>query len=169
MRYERSLSATGEAPSRVRAGPPSPADRSRTLPWHLRLYVVVLALMMLHAIGLMIAATITTANPSLVRGTRVPPWSHVTFYLVTNFILVVYTGYLMALIVKRRRSAILHNGVVCVLTITLHVAWHALGMKSTIGMVADSMPIVLGVVYFTMSVSVRQALVEHGERVATHT
>jgi hypothetical protein len=114
-------------------------------------YVVVLLFVIVHAIGLMIAATIITANPSLVPGTSVRGWDEVTFYLVTNLVLVVYGGALVRLILKRRRSAILHNYALCGLTICFHVLWHQLGMKSTTGLFVDSMPAVLGAIYFGLS------------------
>jgi hypothetical protein len=123
-------------------------------------YVVVLLFVIVHAIGLMIAATIITANPSLVPGTSARGWGEVTFYLVTNLVLVVDGGAVAWLIVKRRRSAILHNYALCGLTICFHVVWHALGMKSTTGLFVDSMPAVLGAIYLATSASARQALVD---------
>jgi hypothetical protein len=75
-------------------------------------------------------------------------------------LLVVYGGAVAWLIVKRRRSAILHNYALCGLTIYFHVVWHALGMKSTTGLFVDSMPAVLGAIYFATSASARQALVD---------
>jgi hypothetical protein len=130
--------------------PPGGGERSRPLPWHLRVYVVVLFLVIVHAIGLMIAATVITANPSLVPGS-VPGWGEVTLYLVTNMVLVVYGGAVVWLIVKRRRCAIVHNYALCGLTICFHVVWHALGMKSTTGLFVDSMPALVGAIYFATS------------------
>jgi hypothetical protein len=44
--------------------------------------------------------------------------------------------------------------------VCFHVVWHALGMKSTIGLFVDSMPALLGASYFATSASVRRALVD---------
>jgi hypothetical protein len=146
--------------TREGATPPGSGERSRPLPWHLHVYVVVLLFVIVHAVGLMIAATIIRANPSLVPGTSVPGWGEMTFYLVTNLVLVAYGGAVAWLIVKRRRSAILHNYALCGLTICFHVVWLAHGMKSTTGVFVDSMPAPSGAIYFATSASVRQALVE---------
>jgi hypothetical protein len=114
----------------------------------LRAYLLVLVLVMVHAIGLMIAATIISFNPSLVGRASFVPWSYLVFYLVTNLVLCAYIVALLVLVTKRRRSAVIHNCVFSSLTIVFHAAWHMLGMKSTIGMVIDSMPAVVGMLYF---------------------
>src|SRR5262245_39893979 len=103
----------------------------------------------------MIAATIITANPSLVPGTTVRGWGEVTFYLVTNLVLILYGAALVRLIVKRRRSAVLHNYTLCGLTICTHLVWYEFGLKSTIGVFVDSLPALLGSIYFATSRSVR--------------
>jgi hypothetical protein len=154
------VSTFDAALTRLGAAPHGGGEGRRPLPWQLRVYVVVLLFVIVHAIGLMIAAITITANPSLVPGTSVRGWGEVTFYLVTNLVLVFYGGAVAWLIGKRRRSAILHNYVLCGLTICFHVVWHALGMKSTTGLFVDSMAALVGAIYFATSASVRQALVD---------
>lgn len=78
--------------------------------------------------------------------------------MVTNCLLGAYVIVLLWLIRTKRRIAILHNYVYCATSIGCLVAWNALGMKSPIGTVIDSLPGVVGIVYFATSVRVRRTL-----------
>ncbi|RLP86010.1 DUF2569 family protein [Micromonospora sp. BL4] len=121
-------------------------------------YVVVLVLLLIHGIGLTIATLVIDANPSLVGMTELGPESHIVFYVVTNCLLAVYTVVLLWLICTRRRAAIVHNYLYCAISIGCLVAWNVLGMKSPIGTVIDSLPGIVGIVYFANSTRVKRTL-----------
>jgi hypothetical protein len=121
-------------------------------------YVVLLVLLLIHGIGLTIATLVIDANPALVGMTNLGPESHIVFYVVTNCLLAVYTLVLLWLICTKRRAAIAHNYLYCALSISCLVAWNLLGMKSPIGTVIDSLPGVVGIVYFAKSTQVKHTL-----------
>ncbi|PWR10157.1 hypothetical protein DKT68_09760 [Micromonospora acroterricola] len=121
-------------------------------------YVVVLVLLLIHGIGLTIATLVIDANPSLVGMTDLGPESHIVFYVVTNSFLAVYILVLLWLICTRRRAAIVHNYLYCAISIGCLVAWNVLGMKSPVGTVIDSVPSIVGIVYFANSTRVKRTL-----------
>lgn len=121
-------------------------------------YMVVLVLLLIHGIGLTIATLVIDANPSLVEMTDLGPESHIVFYVVTNCLLAVYILVLLWLIRTKRRAAIVHNYLYCAISIGCLVAWNLLGMKSPIGTVIDSLPGVVGIVYFATSIRVKRTL-----------
>lgn len=124
----------------------------------LAVYVVVLAIGFLHGLGLTVASVIIHANPSHAGLSAPLPWGYIAFYLVSNVILAAYAVVLVRLIVKKRKSAIAHNAVYCILTIIFLAAWHFLGMKSLVGTVVDSLPGVVGILYFALSARVKETL-----------
>ena len=124
----------------------------------LAVYVVVLAIGFLHGLGLTVASVIIHANPSQAGLSAPLPWGYIAFYLVSNVILAAYAVVLVRLIVKKRKSAIAHNAVYCILTIIFLAAWHFLGMKSLVGTVVDSLPGVVGILYFALSARVKETL-----------
>ena len=133
----------------------------------LAVYVVVLGVLIVHGLGLTVAAVIVNANPSLGDLDEPSPWSHIAFYAATNAILVFYTVVVMRLILHKRRSAIPHNAALAVLTTTFLVIWHLLGMKSLIGVIVDSAPGFVGIIYLARSERVTQTLVRRrGESTA---
>lgn len=124
----------------------------------LAVYLVILAILILHGLVLTVAAVIVNANPSLGGLSEPVPWSYIAFYIVTNAILAVYTVVVMRLIVTKRRSAVTHNAIWAILTVAFLVAWHFLGMKSLVGVFADSAPGLLGVLYLALSPRVKETL-----------
>jgi hypothetical protein len=136
----------------------APVEHRRRLGGLLLGYAVLLAVLLLHGVGLTIAALVVEANPSLVGLTDLGQGSHITFYVVTNVLLAGYLVLLLWLIGTKRRAAIVHNYLYCVFSIGCLVAWHALGMKSTVGTVLDSLPGIAGILYFATSTRVRQTL-----------
>jgi hypothetical protein len=121
-------------------------------------YVVLLVVLLIHGIGLTVATLIVDADPSLVGMTDLGPTSHVAFYVVTNCLLAGYIVLLLWLIWTGRRAAIVHNYLYCAFSIGCLLAWHGLGMKSNIGTVVDSLPAVVGSLYFANSARVRRTL-----------
>ncbi|SIM77722.1 hypothetical protein SAMN04489832_1967 [Micromonospora cremea] len=115
-------------------------------------------LLLIHGIGLTIATLVIDANPALVGMTDLGPDSHIVFYVVTNCLLAVYILVLLWLICTKRRAAILQNHLYCAISIGCLVAWNVLGMKSSIGTVIDSLPSVVGIVYFAKSARVKRTL-----------
>lgn len=124
----------------------------------LAVYVVVLGILIVHGLGLTVAAVIVNANPSLGDLDEPVPWSHIVLYAATNAILMGYTVVVMRGILHRRRSAIIHNAVLALLTTTFLGTWHLLGMKSPIGVVVDSAPGLVGIVYLARSKRAAQTL-----------
>jgi hypothetical protein len=125
----------------------------------LAVYVVVVGIGFLHGLGLTVASVIINANPSPAGLSAPLPWGYVAFYLVGNVILAAYAVVLVRLIAKKRKSAIAHNAVYGILTIIFLAAWHFLGMKSLVGTVVDSLPGVVGILYFALSARVKETLV----------
>jgi hypothetical protein len=150
--------ATASDPAhQVRGG--SERHQPRRIGGLLAVYLVVLGLVVVHGLGLTVAAVVVNANPSL-GGLREPiPWSYIAFYIVTNVIVAAYAVVLMLLIVKKRKRAVVHNAGYAILTIIFLVIWHFLGMKSVLGVVIDSMPGLVGMLYFALSARVRETLV----------
>ncbi len=124
----------------------------------LAVYVVVLGIGFLHGLGLTVAAVIINANPSHAGLSAPLPWGYIAFYVVSNVILAAYAVVLMRLIVKKRKCAITHNAIYGILTIIFLVVWHFLGMKSLLGVVVDSVPGVVGILYFALSARVKETL-----------
>lgn len=134
------------------------SQESRPIRVLLAAYVVVHGILILHGLGLTVAAVIVNANPSLAGLSEPLPWTYIAFYIVTNVVLVLYSVVLMYLILTRRRSAIVHNAIWAILTVGCLVAWHFLGMKSVVGVVADSAPGLVGMLFLALSPGVRQTL-----------
>ena len=67
--------------------------------------------------------------------------------------------YLFILMKRRRRSAIIHNIIFSILSVVFLVTWHAIGEKSTMGTLVDSIPSLVIVVYFLLSRRVRKTFV----------
>lgn len=124
----------------------------------LAVYVVVLAIGFLHGLGLTVASVIINASPSHAGVSAPVPLGSIAFYLASNVILAAYAVVLVRLIVKKRKSAIAHNAAYGILTIIFLAAWHFLGMKSLTGTVVDSLPGVVGIVYFALSTRVKETL-----------
>jgi hypothetical protein len=122
-------------------------------------YVIVLGILFIHGLGLTVAAVVVNANPSLGGLSEPLSWGYIAFYVVTNVILAAYTVVLMRLIFKKRKPAIVHNAVYAILTIIFLVIWHFLGMKSPLGAIIDSVPGLVGMLYFARSTRVKETLV----------
>jgi hypothetical protein len=133
--------------------------RARRLGGLLAAYLVLLGILIVHGLGLTIAAVIVNANPSLGGLRESLPWGYIVFYVATNVVLASYSGVLIRLIVQKRKSAVVHNAVWAIMTIVFLVIWHALGMKSEVGVVIDSVPALVGMLYVALSVRVKETLV----------
>lgn len=103
-------------------------------------YIVVLAILLLHGAELTIASIIIYAHPSAAGLHTFIPLSSLLFYVATNTFLTLYTVALFILIAQRRRSAIIHNILYNVLSVAFLVAWHFAGEKSNIGTFVDAAP-----------------------------
>jgi hypothetical protein len=124
----------------------------------LAVYLVMLAILVLHGLGLTVAAVVVNGNPSLADLSEPLPWSYIVLYIVTNVILAAYTLAVMKLIVTKRRSAVFHNAIWAILTVVFLVIWHLLGMKSLLGTFVDSVPGLAGILYLARSRRVGQTL-----------
>jgi len=126
----------------------------------LLIYVIALGLLALHGLGLTVATLIVNADPSLVGMNSFVPLSSLLLYVISNLLLVLYTVVLYILMFKRLKSAIINNVIFHVLSIAFLVSWHIVGMKSTLGMVIDSTPGVVGVWYVLASRRVRSTFTQ---------
>ncbi|MEU8234284.1 hypothetical protein AB0C12_32250 [Actinoplanes sp. NPDC048967] len=123
-------------------------------PRGLVVYFVALVGLALHGLALTIASLIIAADPSLVGLTSFVPARALTFYVTSNASLILYTVVLFVPMGKRKRSAVAHNVVFNVLSPAFLLGWHAMDMKSTVGLAIDAIPPVLMAAYF---VTCRQA------------
>ena len=126
----------------------------------LLVYVIALGLLALHGLGLTVATLIVNADPSLAGLNSFVPLPSLLLYVISNLLLVMYTVVLYILMFKRRKSAIINNVIFNVLSIAFLVSWHIVGMKSTLGMVIDSTPGVVGVWYVLASRRVRSTFTQ---------
>ncbi|WP_433361758.1 hypothetical protein ACQPZX_29090 [Actinoplanes sp. CA-142083] len=125
--------------------------------WFL-VYVIVLAVLAAHGLELTIASLIIGADPSLAGLATFVPAYALTFYVISNLLLILYTVLLFMLITKRKRSAIVHSVIFNILSIVFLVTWHAFHMKSTVGVVIDTAPNIVLIAYILTSKRVRQTL-----------
>lgn len=120
------------------------------------MYVVALVMQALHSLGLTVGAVVVYANPARAGLTSFVPLEALWFYVVTNLGFALYTAVVLALMIRRRKAAIVHSVVLNALAVLVLVSWHVLGEKSPVGTVVDSLPNVVGVVYVLRSRRVRR-------------
>ena len=142
--------------------PEKPAVQRGELPgikgW-LLVYMVLLAVLLLHGAGLTIGSIVIYAGPSAEGLHSIVPLAFLLFYVATNVILAVYGVCLFILMRRRRRSAIINNVVFNILAVVFLVTWHLFGEKSNIGTVIDAVPNLAGVAYFLLSRRVRNTFI----------
>jgi hypothetical protein len=135
-----------------------PARQCGALPriqgW-LLVYIAALAVLLLHGAGLTIASVVIYAHPAAAGLHSFVPLSPLLFYVITNVILILYTVVLFILMSQRRRSAIMNNIILNILSIAFLAAWHLIGEKSNIGTLVDSAPNLVGAAYILLSRRVR--------------
>jgi Protein of unknown function (DUF2569) len=129
------------------------------IPGWLLLYTILLLYLVLHGLGLTIASIIVYHHPSLAGLSTYLPFRDEAIYVATNLVLVLYTVVLIVLILKKRHSAIIHNALLAVLNVVFLMLWHLFGAKSSIGTLVDSLPGLVGIVYFLTSQRVKHTLV----------
>jgi hypothetical protein len=137
------------------SGRPISAERPPIRGWLVG-YLVLLAGLALHGLELTVASLIIGADPSLAGLTSFVPVRALVFYVVSNTLLILYTILLYVLMFRRKRSAIAHNIVFNALSVAFLLGWHALHMKSTMGVTIDTVPNVLMTAYILTSRRVRQ-------------
>jgi len=147
--------SSGRVSAERPAGDGPEAERTPIRGW-LAVYLVALAGLALHGLALTIASLIIAADPSLVGLTSFVPATALTFYVASNASLILYTVVLYVLMRKRKRSAVAHNVVFNILSLATLVGWHAMGMKSAVGLAIDAIPPVLMASYFVTSGRVRR-------------
>lgn len=142
--------------------PEKPAVQPGALPgmrgW-LLVYMVALAVLLLHGAGLTIGSIVIYAGPPAAGLHSVLPLGFLLFYVTTNVILAVYGVCLFVLMRRRRRSAIINNVVFNILAVVFLVAWHLFGEKSNIGTVVDAVPNLAWAAYFLLSRRVRNTFI----------
>jgi uncharacterized protein DUF2569 len=136
-------------------GPELPRIRGLLL-----VYFIALTFFFVHNSFLTVGSIVVYGHPSATGSHHVPVGSLV-YYTISNVTLLVYVIYLFILMRRRRRSAIIHNVIFNILSVVFLVTWHAIGEKSTTGMIVDSIPNLVIVAYFLLSRRVRKTFVIH--------
>jgi hypothetical protein len=149
----------GQVSAERPAGDGPEAERMPIRGW-LVVYLVALAGLALHGLALTIASLIIAADPSLAGLTSFISPPALTFYVASNASLILYTVVLYVLMGKRKRSAVAHNVIFNILSLAFLVGWHAMDMKSTVGLAIDAVPPVLMAAYFVASGRVRRTFRE---------
>jgi hypothetical protein len=121
----------------------------------LLVYMIALAIQLVHGIGLTLAAIVIYSSPSIAGLHSFLPFGALLFYVFTNVVAASYAIVLLFLMFKRRRSAIANNIVLNVLSVSFLVSRHFLGEKSHVGTVIDVLPGLVGLCYFLISKRVR--------------
>jgi Protein of unknown function (DUF2569) len=121
----------------------------------LLVYVIVLAFLVMHGIGLTVAAIIIYSNPSIAGLHTFIPLGGLLYYVMTNIAIALYTLVLFVLMFRRRHSAIANNIAFNILSASIVVSWHLLGEKSPAGTVIDVLPYLVGLCYILTSKRVR--------------
>jgi hypothetical protein len=121
----------------------------------LLVYVIVLAFLVVHGIGLTVAAIIIYSNPSIAGLHTFMPLSALLYYVITNIAVALYTVVLFVLMFTRRHSAVANIVVFNILSASIVVSWHLLGEKSPVGTVIDVLPYLVGLCYVLTSKRVR--------------
>jgi hypothetical protein len=131
-------------------GPEPPRIRGLLL-----VYFVALTFFFVHNSFLTVGSIVVYGHSSAAGSHHTPPGSLV-YYIISNVTLLVYVLYVFVLMKRRRRSAIIHNIIFNILSVVFLVTWHAIGEKSTTGMIVDSIPNLVIIVYFLLSRRVRK-------------
>ena len=121
----------------------------------LLVYVIVLAFLVVHGIGLTIGAIVIYSNPSIAGLHTFIPLDALLYYVITNIAIASYTLGLFVLMCKRRHSAIASNIALNILSASIVVSWHLLGEKSPVGTLIDVLPYLVGLCYVLSSKRVR--------------
>ncbi len=121
----------------------------------LLVYVIVLAFLVVHGLGLTVGAIIIYSNPSIAGLHTFMPLAGLLYYVLTNIAGALYTVVLFILMFRRRHSAIANNIAFNVLSASIVVSWHLMGAKSPVGTVIDVLPYLVGLCYVLTSKRVR--------------
>jgi Protein of unknown function (DUF2569) len=141
--------------------PPRRHVRSGLRGW-LLVYMIGLVVQALHGLGLTVGAVVIFADPERAGLRSFVPLGALVFYVTTNVVLALYSAVVLALMVRRRRSAIVHSIVLNCLTVLFLTVWHLLGEKSPFGAIVDSLPGLVGLAYILRSQRVRDTFVRTG-------
>lgn len=121
----------------------------------LLVYVIALVYLLLHGLGLTLAAIIIYSNPSIAGLHSFVPLSSLLFYVITNIVLASYSIVLFFLMYRKRQSAIANNIIFNAISVVFVIAWLSMGTKSHLGTVVDVLPGLIGGSYFLVSKRVR--------------
>ena len=127
----------------------------------LLLYVIALAFLVVHGLGLTVGAIVIYSDPAIAGLHTFIPLAGLLYYVLTNTAGAVYTVVLFTLMFKRRHSAIANNIVFNILSASIVVSWHLMGAKSPVGTVIDVLPYLVGLCYFLTSKRVRNTFTEN--------
>jgi hypothetical protein len=117
--------------------------------------MVGLAAELAHGLMLTIGSLIIYADPSLAGLDSFIPFWALLIYVVSNLGLLTYGAVLFALMLRKRRAAIVNNILFNALSVGFLVSWFILGAKSPVGTVVDSLPGLAAIAYFARSRRVR--------------
>lgn len=148
--------------AREARSPAQPAAQRAALPkvrgW-LLVYVLGLAVLLVHGAALTIASIVIYAHPAAAGLHSFVPLGFLLLYVTTNIALIIYAIFLFLLMARRRRSAIINNIVFNLLSVAFLVTWHVFGEKSNLGTFVDAVPGLVGAAYFMLSRRVRNTFI----------
>jgi hypothetical protein len=124
----------------------------------LLIYHLILAVFAVHNTILTVGSVVVYTHSSDTGRPHVSLASLI-FYVATNVALILYVIYVFRLMSRRRKSAIMHNVVLNLLSAAFLLSWHLIGEKSTTGTIADSAPNLVIAAYFLLSRRVRRTFV----------
>ncbi|MGH9080001.1 MAG: hypothetical protein ACRDYE_08020 [Acidimicrobiales bacterium] len=133
------------------------------------MFMVGLVTQALHGLGLTAGAIVIFADPGRAGLTSFVPLGALLFYVITNIVIAAYTAVVLALMIRRRRAAIVNCIVLNCLTVVFLSLWHLLGEKSPFGTIVDSLPGLVGLAYILRSRRVRGTFVRTRTKTALPT
>jgi hypothetical protein len=110
-----------------------------------------LVIQALHGLGLTVGAIVIFADPERAGLTSFVPLGALLFYVIANIALAFYTAIVLALMIRRRKAAIVNGIILSCLTVMFLTLWHLLGEKSPLGTVVDSVPGLVSLAYLLRS------------------
>ena len=128
------------------------------------MYMIGLVAQALHGLVLTVGAVVIFADPARAGLTSFIPLGALLFYVLTNIVVAIYTTVVLALMIRRRKAAIVNSIVLNCLTVLFLILWHLLGEKSPLGTFLDSLPGLIGLAYVLRSRRVRGTFVRSRAR-----
>jgi hypothetical protein len=137
-------------------------DRLGGIRGWLLVIVAVLAYQLIHGLVLTGGAIILYNDPSLAarEGFSGVPLGGLLLYVTTNLVLAIYAIVVLALMVRKRKAAIINCVILNLLWLCCLIVWHLAGEKSHFGTIVDILPNIVILLYVALSQRVKATFVE---------